>query len=92
MHKTYFGKRDPRPPCDSRQAQTGDERFDDIFNPNSASFGLATEILGMPRIFTLAQLENRYHELVRKFHPDRGGDGLTAQRIIAAYTYLRTRA
>lgn len=39
-------------------------------------------------IKTLEELKKMYHKLILKYHPDRGGDKETAQKIIAEYKEL----
>lgn len=48
----------------------------------------ALTILGLPPNATPQQIKRRYRVLAKQHHPDRGGDQLHMQRIIAAYTLL----
>jgi DnaJ domain len=53
-------------------------------------------VLEIEAVFTLAELKQRYKDLVKKFHPDlHGGDKQAEEslrRVIEAYTYLRDNA
>ena len=48
----------------------------------------ALAVLGLPPNATPQQIKRRYRALAKRHHPDRGGDQLQMQRIIAAYQYL----
>lgn len=39
------------------------------------------EVLGLPNTASEAEIKNRYHDLARKFHPDRAQDKVVAQRL-----------
>ena len=46
------------------------------------------EILGLGRDATREQIKERYHHLVKKTHPDKGGDGASFRAIQEAYALL----
>jgi len=48
----------------------------------------ALAVLGLPPNATRQQIKRRYRTLVKKYHPDRGGDQREMRRIIAAYELL----
>ncbi len=48
----------------------------------------ALEILGLPTLITKEDIKRRYKELVKRYHPDRGGDAKKLQEIKEAYELL----
>jgi hypothetical protein len=49
-------------------------------------------ILGFDAMPTKAELKKRYRTLIMENHPDKGGNTVKAQRIIAAYSELKDKA
>jgi len=50
----------------------------------------ALELLGLPSMVTRQQIRERYHQLAKRYHPDReGGDARKMEELIRAYETLR---
>jgi len=54
--------------------------------------GLQSDLLGVNVLMTLEEIRARYRFLMKKHHPDVGGDPETTRQIIAEYTRLSTEA
>lgn len=61
---------------------------DCIFNRRTATVDVALRILGLGR-GEVGGLRRRYMELVKRHHPDAGGESKAAERIAAAYSFLK---
>jgi len=48
----------------------------------------ALEILGLPKLVSKADIKKQYYFLVKKYHPDRGGDTDKMEQINYAYKFL----
>lgn len=60
--------------------------------PSSSSISSRAEalrFLGLPSEVTAAEIKQRYHDLVKKYHPDRLGPKATAAERRSAETYFR---
>jgi len=49
------------------------------------------ELFGLPKNFTDKQLKKKFNELVKIFHPDKGGDPEMFRKILDAYELLLKR-
>jgi len=89
LRKRYLGKNDPR---EARAAEpTAPHPHDAIFNRSTATRALAYEILGLRPTASMEDVRATFKRLILRDHPDRGGDPVAAQRIIAARDMLEGR-
>jgi hypothetical protein len=93
--KRYFGRKDPRE-CDRGEREaatptqaTADHPWDAILCSKTASLKLAREILGVPLSAHPETWKAAYVALVKKHHPDRGGDHRTMCWVNAAMSWAR---
>lgn len=63
--------------------------WDAIFVRRTASADLACKILGVHAWASVNDIKAAYRYLVAATHPDKGGDTISCQRVVAAYTFLK---
>lgn len=91
--KKYFGKKKPVTQEAPKRSAPKTEKVhphDKIFDRRGASASLAAEILGVSTFAPFEEIKSVFRRLLGTHHPDRGGDPRTAQRITAAFDYLRS--
>jgi len=103
LHKRYIGKvyrvynthgDGPVPKTDIPPAGPGplpkNSHWDKIFDRRSATLGLAAEILGIDVMAACQEWKRAYRRLVSQLHPDKGGEKIACQRVVAAYTFYQS--
>ncbi len=63
---------------------------DAVFSRRTITERLCLEILGLTPGAQPPKIKAKYRDLMLANHPDHGGDRIMAQRIAAAYTYLKS--